>query len=155
MVTSGKERQAALAERRRAAGLVQVAAWVPASRKADLLAFAKGLCDGASGELASEADRDPTAGTKTELSTDLLDGSAATTAEPLPPLDQKRLRKRVNGIIARGITNVSKLAATANIPRGSLHGWLKGKALAPEHLPKLELALTAAANPRDRTTEGA
>jgi len=158
MVTTGKERQAAWAERRRAAGQVQVAVWVPASRKGDLLAFAKGLCDGATCNVSSEADRDQTADTEFPIIGKLVD-VAATTAEPLPPIDQKRLRKRVNAIIARGIANVSKLATIANIPRGSLHGWLKGKALAPEHLPKLELALTNITNLRDRalgrTTEGA
>ena len=159
MVTTGKERQAAWAERRRAAGQVQVAVWVPASRKADLLAFAKGLCDGASNNVLRQ-ERDQTAGSAIlAVTADLNEVSAAATAEPLPPIDQKRLRKRVNAIIARGIANVSKLATIANIPRDSLHGWLKGKALAPEHLPKLELALTNITNLRDRalgrTTEGA
>ena len=39
MSTTGKERQAALTARKRAAGLVQVAVWVPASRKAELMAY--------------------------------------------------------------------------------------------------------------------
>ena len=45
MGKSGKERQAALAERRKASGHVQVALWVPASRKAELVAFAAALCE--------------------------------------------------------------------------------------------------------------
>lgn len=45
MGKSGKERQAALAERRKASGQVQVALWVPASRKAELAAFAAALCE--------------------------------------------------------------------------------------------------------------
>lgn len=45
MGRTGKERQAELAARKRAAGQVQVAVWVPLDRKADLLAYAKALCD--------------------------------------------------------------------------------------------------------------
>jgi DNA-binding XRE family transcriptional regulator len=45
MVSTGKERQAALAARRRAAGLVQVQSWVHQDRKAELVAFAATLTE--------------------------------------------------------------------------------------------------------------
>ena len=45
MVSTGKERQAALAARRRAAGLVQVQSWVHQDRKAELAAFAATLTE--------------------------------------------------------------------------------------------------------------
>jgi hypothetical protein len=46
MGRTGRERQAALAERRRAAGLVPITVWAPAGRTTDLAAYAKALYDG-------------------------------------------------------------------------------------------------------------
>lgn len=46
MALSGAERQAALAAKRKAAGLVQVAVWVPENRKADVHAVAEWLAAG-------------------------------------------------------------------------------------------------------------
>ena len=65
----------------------------------------------------------------------------ATTTEAAPPFDQKRLKARVEKAIARGVMTVGKLAALADVPSSSLRGWLKGRAFAAEHLPKVAAAM--------------
>jgi len=163
MVTTGKERQAALAERRRAAGLVQVAAWVPASRKADLQAFAKGLCDDAaqaappSPPVAAPAPTLP-APRPTDVA---VDSAAVTTDEPVPWSSDKiaDLRKQVKAALAQKVAKQSSLTRSANIPSSVLRSWLKGKMIKHQYFPQIEAALNNIIARRDRalgrTTEGA
>lgn len=94
MVTPGRERQAAMAERRRAAGLVRVGGWVPASRKAEALAFLAGasVCANTT-PLAIEAEAAPSAQTGVTLLDALREAIAATRDEDQPEPDEVRFQR--------------------------------------------------------------
>ena len=148
MVTAGKERQAALAKRWRAAGLTHVAAWVPVSRKADLLAYAKGLREAAA--LAAPAPATP----PSPGGLDATKFSETTTNEPEPWSLERGcdLRDRVEDAIASHILGMSGLALSANISSRMLRLWLKGKPIKYIYLDRLEAALNNIVVPRERAT---
>ena len=149
MDATPKERQAARAKRLRAAGLTHVGAWVPASRKADLLAFAKGLR-----EAATQAE-------PTLPPPGCPDGSAKDTEASNNELETwslergSDLRDRVEDAIANHITIVSGLALVANISSRMLRVWLKGKPIKYIYLGRIEAALNSIVALRERAAQSA
>jgi len=170
MGSSGKDRQAALAARRRAAGLVQVAVWVREDRKAELVAFAAVLTEPAPPPKAlPPVTSPPPASDPRQI--DLEDAIRAKVApiennqvicDVMPAADLKAYGAAVRAArLAKGYRRVCDLAEAVKMSRGGLGNIENGTYRASaEAAARLEAALgplpaICGTSPPHRTTKAA